>query len=146
MRCNSSWGLRKLSNIETRQKIVALENTLMQEEQIEIETKHTFANGVYAREMIAPKDVILTGKIHRYPCINIVAKGKFLIVTEEGEYEAEAPYTFVSGAGVKKAMCALEDSVFITVHPWEGEEDLDAIENHFTVPSFEALEEEICLS
>ena len=65
------------------------------------------------------------------------------VVTDEGEYQIDAPHTFVSGPGVKKAGYALEDSIWINVHPWEGEEDLDMIEEAVIVPSYEALEKEM---
>ena len=96
--------------------------------QLEIETKHYFAEGTYTREVFLPKGTVLTGKIHRFSCINIIAQGKILVITDEGEYEIEAPHTFVSGPHVKKAGCVLEDTVWINVHPWDGAQDLDTIE------------------
>ena len=96
--------------------------------QLEIETKHYFAHGTYTREVFLPRGTILTGKIHRYSCINIISKGRILVATDEGEYEIEAPYAFVSGPNVKKAGYVLEDTVWINVHPWQGEPDLDKIE------------------
>ena len=134
--------MSEVINHEHRHNIVDLENALLAEEQIELPLRHTFANGVYAREMTIPAGVTLTGKIHRYPCINIISKGSLVAVTDEGTYQVEAPYTFVSGAGVKKAIHALTDSVWTTVHPWVGEEDLDLIEEKLIVPSYEALEHE----
>ena len=50
------------------------------------------------------------------------------MITDEGNYEITAPHTFVSGPNVKKAGMVLEDTVWLNVHPWSGEEDLEAIE------------------
>ena len=53
-------------------------------------------------------------------------------MTCEGEYDAQAGFSFVSGAGIKKAIFAYEDSVMCTVHPWTGPEDIELIEAYFT--------------
>ena len=119
--------------------IEALEEALLELPQAKLETKHYFAYGTYTRELHLPKGTTLTGKIHRQSCVNILAKGKMLVVTNEGEYEIEAPYVFVSSAGIKKAGHVLEDSVWINVHPWTGPEDLEMIEHEIIAPSFKAL-------
>lgn len=112
---------------------------------VELETKHYFAHGTYTRELFIPAGTVLTGKIHRHDCINIISKGKIIAVTDEGEYEIEAPHTFVSGPGVKKAGYAIEDTIWINVHPWDGPEDLELIEQEVIIPSYEALEQEVQL-
>ena len=133
-----------LINQDHRRKMEALEASILAElPLIECETKHYFAHGTYTRELHLPKGTVLTGKIHRHSCINILSKGSMAVVTDEGEYQIDAPHTFVSGPGVKKAGYALEDSIWINVHPWEGEEDLDMIEEAVIVPSYEALEKEM---
>lgn len=131
-------------NERHRAKMEKLEQALLELPTVfEPEVKHYFAHGTYTREMFLPADTMLTGKIHRHSCINIVSKGRIAVVTDEGEYEIEAPHTFVSGPGVKKAGYTLEDTVWINVHPWFGEPDLEAIEAEMIIPSYEALEEEV---
>jgi hypothetical protein len=117
----------------TRARIFELEKTLLQCEQAEIVTNHYFAHGTYTREVHLPKGLVLTGEIHRHSCINIISKGKILVVTDEGEYTIEAPHTFVSGPNVKKAGAVLEDTVWLNVHPWDGESDLDQIKQQVIV-------------
>ena len=118
-----------------RENLFALERELEKCEQLDVETKHYFAHGTYTREVFLPKGTVLTGKIHRHSCINIVSKGKILVVTDEGEYTIDAPHTFVSGPNVKKAGMVLEDTVWINVHPWDGESDLDQIERGLIIPT-----------
>ncbi len=125
-----------------RQKLADLEGVLSQFEQPEFKTEHFFAHGTYTRVLHLPKDTVLTGKIHRYSCVNIVPKGKIAVITDEGEYEITGPYVFVSGAGVNKAGLVLEDTIWINVHPWDGDEDLEQIEREVIIPSYEALETE----
>lgn len=128
--------------LSTRENILSLEREMMLMENVDVEVSHTFCNGIYAREMRVPAGVTLTGKIHRFPCINVISKGKLLTVTEEIKEEINAPYSFISGAGIKKAIHAVEDSVWTTFHPWAGEEDLEIIEAHLIVPSYEDWDNE----
>ena len=109
-------------------------------EPIELEVKHYFAHGTYTRELYIPAGTVLTGEIHRYSTVNIISKGKIIAISDTGTHDIEAPHTFVTGAGVKKAGYAIEDTVWINVMPWEGEEDVDKIKALFTVPNYEALE------
>ena len=118
-----------------RARIFALEEVLGECEQAELETKHYFAHGTYTRELFLPAGTILTGKIHRHSCINIIPMGKILVVTDEGEYTIEGPHTFVSGANVKKAGAVIEDTIWLNVHPWDGESDIEQIEQELIVPA-----------
>jgi len=127
-------------NQSHKDNVFALENALLEMDGVELEVNHTIANGVIAREMKVPAKVTLTGGVHRYPCINVISQGDLVVSTDEGFYNISAPYSFVSGAGVKKAIHALTDSVWTTFHPWDGEEDLANIEDHFTVSSYEEFE------
>ena len=120
--------------LRKRKDINSLEDALRAMPQLEIETVHHFAHGTYTREVFLPKGTILTGKVHRHSCINIVSQGKILVITDEGEYEIEAPHVFVSGPGVKKAGAVLEDTIWINVHPWSGAPDLDIIEKSLILP------------
>jgi len=128
-----------------KDKLLALEAQMTTCEQIELETRHYFAEGTYTRELLIPAGTLLTGKIHRHSCINILAKGKIKVVSDEGEYFIEAPHTFVSGAGVKKAGFVLEDAVWINVHPWDGKMDIQQIEHEVIIPSGNQLEQTLCL-
>ena len=126
-----------------QQKMKSLEQAIISElEPVELEYVHHFAHGTYTREMRVPAGTVVTGKIHRHSCLNVLLKGKILVVTDEDNYELEAPHVFVSGPGVKKAAYVLEDVVWLNVHPWDGESDLDQIEDQVIIPSYEALEQE----
>jgi len=116
-------------SLDRRESIEALQAIMLASGRaIELETRHHFATGTYTRELHIPAGVVLTGKIHKHDCINILAQGT-IVVTDGGiEREISAPYTFVSPAGAKKAGFALTDVVWINVHPWDGEPDLDLIE------------------
>lgn len=118
-----------------RQRILSLEATCRKHEQVELEVKHHFASGVYARELHIPKGVCLVGKIHNYEQINVLSKGKIAVVTDEGYKELSAPLTFVSPAGVKRAGYTLEDTIWTTFHMTDTD-NLDAIEKLHIAPSY----------
>ena len=40
----------------------------------QLEVKHYFSQGVYARELIIPKDTIVIGHLHKYQQLNILKK------------------------------------------------------------------------
>lgn len=135
--------VNSLAGASHREKMVALESVIQQHEQNHqcVLTLH-YAHGTLTRELFMPQGALITGKIHRYSCINILAKGKMTVITDDGRYDIEAPYTFVSGAGHKKAIHALEDSVLINVHPWDGKMSIEEIEKELIVDSYEQLDKE----
>lgn len=127
-------------SLPSRRAIQNLEEFLKKQPQAEFVTNHYFAPGVYARELFIPKGHVLTGKIHRTEHLNIVSMGKIAVVNEQGQRTLiEAPYTFVSKPGTKRAGFALEDTVWTCIHP-TNETDLDKLEDELIAPSFEALE------
>lgn len=128
------------TNMAHAAKMTKLEEAIQAElEPRNLAEYHYFAHGTYTRELHIPAGTVLTGKIHRHSCINILSKGEIAVVTDEGEYRLKAPHTFVSGPGVKKAGYAVTDSIWINVHPWDGEPDLEAVEHEVIIPSYAAL-------
>lgn len=121
---------------DMRQKVFAMENLMRQYPQVELEVKHYFSKGVYARELYIPAGVILTGEIHKFENLNILSKGKIEVLTESGMVTAEAPFAIVSPAGTKRIARALTDCVWTTVHGTD-EKDLNIIEKTFIAKSEE---------
>jgi len=113
-------------------KIKQLEAVMLDMPQYEAEIKHYHANGFYAREMRIPAGVVLVGKTHASEHLCFISQGKCLVVSEEFTGEVSAPYTYVSKPGAKRAITALEDLVWTTVHRTELS-DLDALEAELIV-------------
>ena len=81
------------------------------------ELKHHFTdNGLYAREMIIPAGVIVTGKIKKHEHISVLSAGLVTEVTEAGLQNIRAPYTMVSLPGTKRIVWAHETTVWTTIH------------------------------
>jgi hypothetical protein len=131
-----------LVNQEHRDQMAILESAIISiGDDVPHETNHYFAHGTYTRELFIPAGAVITGRIHKYSAINIVSHGKAVVITDKGRLNVQSPYTFVSGAGVKKAIYAIEDTVLINVMPWDGEPDPELMEEAFTVSSYDELGE-----
>jgi hypothetical protein len=104
---------------------------------------HSFADGLYVREIFIPRGMLLTGKIHRHSHPNFLMKGEVLVVTEGGGVEhLKAPLSIISEAKTKRAVFALEDTVWITVHVNEDNgQDLAKIEDYVIAKTYEEVED-----
>lgn len=125
-----------------RAQMMALDRKIRNElPPVELEYEHFFAHGTYTRVMHVPAGTVLTGRIHKHSCINILVKGHMQVATPDGPMEVKAPAYFVSEPGVQKAGYAFEDSIWINVVPnEEGETDLEALEDKTTYASYAELE------
>ena len=54
--------------------------------------KHSFTDGIYAREMTIPKDTMVVGKIHKHRHHNFLLKGEILVATAEQGTAFKGPY------------------------------------------------------
>ena len=89
--------------------------------------KHTFADGVYVRDLTIPKNSLVVGKIHKHKTVNILLKGEITVLTEDGVKRLKAPMYFTAPAGSKKVGFTHEDTVWLNIHPTK-ETDLVKIE------------------
>jgi len=109
---------------------------------------HMFAPGMYVRQITLPKGSMCVGKIHKHEHPNFLMSGKVQVVTENGGCEIlTAPMVMISPAGTKRAVHALEDTVWVTVHA-TNETDLEKIEDEVIAKSYEELptnKESLCL-
>jgi hypothetical protein len=113
---------------------------------VELPFAESLAGGLYTRTLFIPKGCELVGKIHRKPCVNIVAKGDITIMTETGLLRVQAGYSVTSPAGIQKIGFAHEDTIFINVFRTDVT-DIGQVEKDLICESFEALgaEEQLCL-
>lgn len=111
-----------------KQKLAVLVREMGEFPQVEMPTKHYFAPGAYVREIFMPAGTYVIGKIHKTEHFNIIQKGRLSLVNEDGSStELSGPTTFVSKAGVQKAMYIHEDTVWSTVHI-TNERNMEALE------------------
>jgi hypothetical protein len=106
---------------------------------------HTFADGIYMREIFMPKGTVCVGKIHKHEHPNFLMQGKVTFVTEDGGMQTiEAPMTMISPAGTQRAVYVHEDTVWVTIHANPtNETDLEKIEDFTIVGSHLELPDNI---
>lgn len=114
-----------------RERVEALEQALQQMPPGDCEIRHHFAPGVYAREMSVPAGSVLTGAVHKTCHLSILSKGRVMVTSDEGVIEMVAPCTLLASKGTKRAIHALEDSVWTTIHATPTT-DLDALVEELT--------------
>jgi hypothetical protein len=124
-----------------RGSILAIQEELAKFPQVELKIKHHFAPGQYGRECFLEAGTMAIGKLHRHAHLNVISKGRIYVATEFGVDLLEAPATFVSPAGTKRAVYALEDTIWTTVHS-TSETDLEKVEAEVICPDYETFERE----
>ena len=137
--------IKPIENIQTRSKIVALEEAIkarpdnLGSDPFPLE--HSFAPGLYARQVTCPAGAIIVTKLHKTEHFIFMLKGRVQVVTEEGAKEIVAPCMFKSPVGAKRAVHILEETVWVNVHynP-ENIEDLDKLEDVLIAEDYFELE------
>ena len=136
--------------LERRQKIAQLESAMLQTEGFSAEcpdcpVTHFKAPGMYARQMLIPKGQLIIGKIHKHAHLNHITYGHVRVETEHGPMEIKGPHTFTSQIGTKRAVLALEDTLWTTYHlnpndlDPENEDDMTQLEAEIIAKSYDEL-------
>ncbi len=103
---------------------------------IDIPTTHRFAPGIYAREIFAPAGSFIIGHEHTTENMNIMLQGVATVVAGGNIGLMAAPFTFVSGPGVRKVAYAHEDMIWMSIHPNPHNiRDIQALEDMFIIKS-----------
>jgi hypothetical protein len=102
---------------------------------------HHFAPFIYGRELFIPAGSVIVGKIHKHAHLNVIASGVIRVVTEFGEDVYTGPKIWISEPGTKRAVYALEDTRWLTVHPnFEETRDLEKLEEYVIADSYDTLD------
>ena len=80
------------------------------------EYKHSFADGIYIREMRMKKGQLGFSAIHKHSYGFFLLSGLLASSKEEGVEEFIAPCYIISPRGAKRIVYAMEDCVITTVH------------------------------
>lgn len=107
--------------------------------QVELETSHYFADGMYCRYLPRPAGTLIVGKVHKKEHFYVICCGTVKITQGEGEaVEITGPKVVVSQPGTKRAVYAVTDAVCLTVHRTD-ETDLQKMELELIEPDVTAL-------
>jgi quercetin dioxygenase-like cupin family protein len=93
--------------------------------EINPEVGHTFADGLYSKQMIIPKGFVAGMHKHHYSHLSILAKGRVKITTEDYNKEVTAPFCITIEAEKNHSIEALEDSVWFCIHATDETENVD---------------------
>lgn len=127
-------GGDSLEDFKRKLNIPDMINVMKDMPQVECPVKHYFSKDLYTRETTMPKGTFAIGKKHRYETINIILKGKLSIYNGEDSpiLQVEAPYIFISKAGVQKMAYFHEETIWVNCHATDLK-DLDLIEKEFII-------------
>lgn len=95
-----------------------------------IETQHTFHAGMYARTVMVPQGVLITGALIKIPTI-LVVSGSAIMYGGDGPDRIDGYAVFSAEAGRKQAFLALEDTHLTMCFPTDATTVEDA-EQQFT--------------
>jgi len=98
-----------------RRRVERLEGSMAGLPQVDCPVFHFTAPGQIARRMEIPAGTVVTGAVHKLEHLIVIAKGRLRIVTEDGTRDAAAGDVFTCKPGMKNAVTALEDSVWVNV-------------------------------
>ena len=106
--------------------------------------KHTFADGIYVRQMDMKADSLVVGAIHNHLHVWFLLTGHLAVSTEDAIEEFVAPCYVVASPGSKRVIYAIEDSIFVNVHKNpKNIKDIEKLEKEIVSLTFEEYEEYI---
>ena len=106
--------------------------------------KHTFADGIYVRQMTIAKDEMIIGAIHKHLHVWILLSGHITVLTNGELKEYKAPCTVLSEPGVKRIIYGNEESIFTNVHKNPtNTEDIKELEKQIVALNYKEYEEYI---
>jgi hypothetical protein len=94
-----------------------LEAVIADGPKVEIPVVHRFTPGLYIRECQIPAGALLTSMEHMTEHPFFILKGKIIVSSDnEGDVLYEAPFIGATLPNTKRALMALEDTTWVTVH------------------------------
>ena len=106
--------------------------------------KHTFADGVYIRQMDMKAGSIVIGAIHNHLHVWFLLTGHLAVATEGSIEEFVAPCYVLAEPGSKRVIYAMEESIFVNVHKNpKNIKDIKKLEDEIVSLTFEEYEEYI---
>jgi quercetin dioxygenase-like cupin family protein len=106
--------------------------------------KHSFADGIYVRQMDMKQGSIVVGAIHKHLHVWFLLTGCVTVATEDTTEDYIAPCYVVSTPGVKRVILANEDSIFVNIHKNPSNtQDIDKLEKEIVALNYEEYEEYI---
>lgn len=95
--------------------------------EVDLGTQHHFSSGVYAKQMMLPKGYFAVSHAHEYDHLSILASGKVVVKTDNGEETFTAPACLTIKKHLHHSITALEDAHWFCIHSTD-ETDSDKVD------------------
>tara|TARA_Y100000034_G_scaffold132805_1_gene196687 strand:- start:1850 stop:2314 length:465 start_codon:yes stop_codon:yes gene_type:complete len=106
--------------------------------------KHTFADGIYVRQMDMEAGSVVVGAIHNHLHVWFLLTGHLAVATEDSIEEFVAPCYVLATPGSKRVIYAIEESIFVNIHKNPNNiKDIKKLEDEIVSLTFEEYEEYI---
>ena len=107
--------------------IEALQNAMLEQEQVDCKVEHRFSDGVYARTLIIEPNIVLVGSKHKTNHLFVVLQGSGVFTDENGDaITYQAPMIMETKAGTKRAIHAYTKTIMTSFHATD-EKDVEKI-------------------
>ena len=123
-------GTLPAMSADTVSKVRELEAVALQMPQVDIHTEHTMHAGVYARTILVPAGVSITGAEIKIPTILILA-GDALLYGDDGQVRVTGYHVMHGKEGRKQAIVALADT-YLTMIFATSARTVEDVETEFT--------------
>lgn len=119
----------------TDEQIMEVRNKLALYEQKSFGTYHDFYDKFYLRMVVMDKGDLAVGRKHMKPHIVMIRKGSCKVWDEDGVHIYTEGMSYKGRAGIRRVVLALEDLIWMNVHPNDtGGTDLAALEADLVEP------------
>lgn len=115
------------ANRVSKKDFDALGEAMKTFQRVEVPVTHLQTPGLYCRQVEIKSGTKILSARHKTEHPFIVSQGKVLVITEDGNRQIiEAPHMGITIPGTRRALHALEDTIWTTFHPTE-EKDIEKI-------------------
>jgi len=106
--------------------------------------KHTFADGIYVRQMSMDANSVVVGAIHKHLHVWFLLTGHISVITEDTTEDYVAPCYVVATPGTKRVIKANKQSIFVNIHKNPtNSQNIDWLEKEIVAKDFKEYEEYI---
>lgn len=134
----------KRDKVELFEKVIGQIPGHVEGDSDEFPLLHSFGDGIYIRELFIPAGSVVIGKLHKTAHPNFIMFGRCIVTSNNDDERVEitGPTYFVSPAGTKKIIYAIEDTSWINVHATD-KTDINEIEDEVIAKDYTELPEDI---
>lgn len=106
--------------------------------------KHTFADGIYVRQMSMNTGSVVVGAIHKHLHVWFLLTGHITVVTEDTTEDYISPCYVVAKPGTKRVIYAQEKCIFVNIHKNPtNSQDIEWLEKEIVAKDIKEYEEYI---